>query len=366
MNRRTPLYDWHVDNKARMVPFAGWDMPVQYPPGILAEHEHTRTKACLFDICHMGELIIFGKDAMDGLGLVVTHNLETLAPGKCRYGFMLNHEGGILDDLIVYRLDPESFMAVVNAARREHDLDWLRKNLPTSVTVEDVSDETAKIDLQGPSAMDALARVLPGNWRDLGYFSFRHAQFQGCEVLVSRTGYTGELGYEFYLPARFATPFWDACLEDGTVTPAGLGARDTLRLEMGYPLYGHDLDDRHTPAEAGYSAMLTSKARYIGRDSQGTVCERLTPLVIPGRRSARHEDMVCTASGETAGRVTSGSFAPSLGHCVALAYIGDKFSGETAFVVRTGRVELPAKPSALPFYARGTARMRLERRTGPG
>ncbi|HDQ41659.1 MAG TPA: glycine cleavage system aminomethyltransferase GcvT [Desulfonatronum sp.] len=360
MNKRTPLHDWHVEHQARMVPFAGWDMPVQYSGGILAEHEHTRTKASLFDICHMGEFIISGTNTEQALSRVVTHNLENLRQGKSRYGFLLNTQGGILDDLIMYRLEAETFMAVVNASRRDSDLLWLLEHLPPSVKVEDVSGCTAKIDLQGPLSIDVLSRVLPENWRDLGYFSFRHSLFQGQKILISRTGYTGELGYEVYLPSPLAEAFWEACLADGTAVPAGLGARDTLRLEMGYPLYGHDLDEEHTPAEAGYSAMLTSKADYIGKDRQHLVRERLTPLNIDGRRSARHNDVVTTSSGETAGHVTSGSFAPSLGHCVALAYILDHFSREDTFIVQTGKTGLPAKRAALPFYNRGSARMRLE------
>lgn len=360
MNKRTPLYDWHAAHQARMVPFAGWDMPVQYASGILAEHEHTRTRASLFDICHMGEFIISGKRAERDLARVVTHNLDALRPGKSRYGFMLNPAGGILDDLIIYRLDADSFMTVVNAARRADDLQWLREHLSPSTRLQDVSDDTAKIDVQGPLACEVLDRVLPGNWRSLGYFSFRNAVFQGREILVSRTGYTGELGYEIYLPTSLALSFWESCLVSEAARPAGLGARDTLRLEMGYPLYGHDLDEEHTPAEAGYAAMLSSKADYIGRDRQHLVRERLTPLNIPGRRSARHNDGVATVSGITAGRITSGSFAPSLGHCVALAYIAEQFSQEEEFIVQTGKAGLPAKRTTLPFYAHGTARIRLE------
>ncbi len=364
MNRRTPLYDWHVEHGARMVPFAGWDMPVQYAGGILAEHEHTRTKAALFDICHMGEFIISGEQAEQALAGVITHNLETLKQGKSRYGFLLNPQAGVMDDLIIYRLEQDAFMAVVNASRRENDLQWLRTHLPSAVTVQDVSETTAKIDLQGPLAHEALCRVLSGTWRDLGYFSFRRTVFQGQDVVVSRTGYTGELGYEIYLPSSLALDFWELCMQDETVLPAGLGARDTLRLEMGYPLYGHDLDEKHTPAEAGYEAMLTSRAAYIGKDNQHRIRERLVPLAIAGRRSARHNDSVFLKSGEVVqepvGRITSGSFAPSLGHCVALAYINRNHAHGETFLVRTGKAELPACRVALPFYTHGTARTRLE------
>ncbi|WP_459936488.1 glycine cleavage system aminomethyltransferase GcvT [Desulfonatronum parangueonense] len=355
---KTPLHAWHVAHKARMVPFAGWEMPVQYE-GILVEHEQTRTRASLFDISHMGEFLVSGENALVALERIVTHNLQTLKQGKSRYGFLLNHAGGILDDLIIYRLDQETFMLVVNAARIDHDREWIAGRLPDTVVLEDISAGTAKIDLQGPLSADVLGGVLPENLRDLAYFSFRQTTFQNESILVSRTGYTGELGYEIYLPNTLALDFWEACLEDHLVRPAGLGARDTLRLEMGLPLYGQDLDENHTPAEAGYEALLTSPASYVGKDRQSDVRERLTPLLVPGRRSARHDDEVFTTDGRKAGRVTSGSFAPSLGHGIALAYIAQEFEGEEHFSVRTGKTELAARKSALPFYKNGTARIKL-------
>ena len=357
--RKTPLHGWHTAHKARMVPFAGWDMPVQYAAGILAEHEQTRTRASLFDICHMGEFIVTGEDAEEALEHVVTHNLRTLKPGRSRYGFLLNPSGGILDDLLVYRVEQSVFMLVVNAARIDHDRAWIQGFLPPTVALEDVSSSTAKIDLQGPLSLDVLSGVFSENWRDLNYFAFRATMFQGQRVLVSRTGYTGELGYEIYLPDTLALALWEACLEDERVRPAGLGARDTLRLEMGLPLYGQDLDERHTPAEAGYEALLTSPAPYVGKERQMEVRERLVPLLIPGRRSARHDDVVCSSTGDVLGRVTSGSFAPSLGHGIALAYIDQRFDDEREFLIRTGKAELTAARTTLPFYPRGTARIKL-------
>ena len=334
-------------------------MPVQYAAGILAEHEQTRKKASVFDICHMGEFLISGKDAEEALGRVVTHNLPKLRPGRAGYGFLLNQHGGILDDLIIYRLEQARFLLVVNAARIDHDREWLRGFLPPAVLLEDVSEQTAKIDLQGPLSLEVLQSVVQGDWRNLGYFCFRQHRFQGEDVLISRTGYTGELGYEVYLPTSSALTFWEACLQDDRVRPAGLGARDTLRLEMGLPLYGQDLDEHHTPAEAGYAALLSSPAPYVGKERQLDVRELLTPLLIAGRRSARHGDAVYSPSGDTRGRVTSGSFAPSLGQAVALAYVGTQFADESEFVIRTGKAELPARRTALPFYTQGTARTKL-------
>ncbi|SMP70968.1 aminomethyltransferase [Desulfonatronum zhilinae] len=356
---KTPLHAWHSAHQGRMVPFAGWEMPVQYAAGILAEHEQTRKRASVFDICHMGEFLVSGEDAEEALGRIVTHNLQKLRSGRAGYGFLLSQDGGILDDLIIYRLEQARFLLVVNAARIDHDREWIRGLLPSAVILEDVSEQTAKIDLQGPLSLEVLQGVVPADWRNLGYFSFCKQLFQGEEVLISRTGYTGELGYEIYLPASSALAFWEACLRDDRVLPAGLGARDTLRLEMGLPLYGQDLDEHHTPAEAGYAALLTSPAPYVGKEHQVDVREHLTPLLISGRRSARHGDVVCSPSGDARGRVTSGSFAPSLGQAVALAYVDTQFADESEFVVRTGKAELPARRTTLPFYTQGTARIKL-------
>jgi aminomethyltransferase len=356
--KRTPLSDWHTVHGARMVPFAGWEMPVQYR-SIIAEHQHTRTQASVFDICHMGELIISGPGARSGLARVVTHNLETLGSGRCRYGFMLNPSGGVMDDLIVYCLEEERYMLVVNAACAASDLSWLKEHLP-GVTIEDISEQTAKIDLQGPLSLEVLQSVLPGDWR-MPYFSFRSGNFDGAQLTVSRTGYTGELGFEIYTPVEKALAFWEILEGDPRVEPAGLGARDTLRLEAGLPLYGQDLDQEHTPVEAGYGAMITSTAEFIGRSGLDTIRERLVGLRIEGRRSARHGDIV-SLPGRSApvGAVTSGSFAPSLGHCVALAYVQSEFAAQEEFQIHTARQELTARVTEPPFYRDGTARKKLE------
>jgi aminomethyltransferase len=355
---RTPLSQWHEANGARMIPFAGWLMPVQYR-SIIAEHMHTRSKASVFDICHMGELILSGRGAREALSKIVTHNLQTLATGRCRYGFMLNPSGGVLDDLIVYCMGNEEFMLVVNAACASSDIAWIRGHLPRGIELRDISSETAKIDLQGPLALEALQAVIPGDWR-LPYFSFVKSSFGEVPVTVSRTGYTGELGFEIYVPAESAAAVWERLVNDERVEPAGLGARDTLRLEAGLPLYGHDLDQEHTPVEAGYGSILTSTADYIGKARLGTVRERLVGLTIEGRRSARHGDPVgLPGRQDPVGRVTSGSYAPSLGHCVALAYVKAEFAKEREFVVRTAKQDLAAFLSEPPFYRDGTARTKL-------
>ena len=354
----TPLNTWHRANKARMVPFAGWEMPVQYT-GIVAEHAHTRSSASIFDICHMGEFALAGPGATQALGKIVTHNLGTLKPGKCRYGFMLNEKGGVLDDLIIYRMAEDEYMLVVNGACEDSDFAWLNERLPESLALENISTETGKIDLQGPKSLEVLEAVLGGDWKELKYFSHIPTEFNGKPLLVSRTGYTGELGYEFYVPAEHAQDLWEKLVAHPLVEPAGLGARDTLRLEMGYPLYGQDLDTVHTPVEAGYSFMLTSEADFTGKDRLDTVKEKLIPLSIPGRRSARTHDKVALPDGTVVGEVTSGSFCPTLGHAAALAYVRAEDAEHTDFVVKGARVDLPAQRAELPFYQGGTARVKL-------
>ena len=354
---KTPLHVWHAAHKAKMAPFAGWDMPIQYK-GIIAEHLHTREKVSLFDICHMGEFILKGPGAGKALSKILTHNLETLKVERCRYGFLLNENGGILDDLIVYHLDVDYYMIVVNAACRAKDYAAIASRLPSGLSLEDISDTTGKIDLQGPASLDALERILPGPWRQMPYFGLKQAEFDGSPLLISRTGYTGELGFELYLPADKTLALWESCLADPDVEPAGLGARDTLRLEVGLPLYGQDIDVNRTPAEAGYGGTLTSTADYVGKTYASNVREKLIGLTLEGRRSARHNDAVML-HGKQVGIVTSASFAPSLGYAIALAYIGVEYVEESSFTITAAKTELPAAKVNLPFYLKGTARMKL-------
>ena len=341
-----------------MAPFAGWDMPIQYE-GIVAEHIHTRTAAAVFDICHMGEFLIRGPGARQQLEQAVSHRLDNLEPGKCRYGFLLNPQGGILDDLIVYHLEADSYMLVVNAACAAGDFAVLSGRLSAPVELEDISGKTGKIDLQGPLSLEVLEKLLGADFRDLGYFSFRTATFAGDKLIVSRTGYTGELGYELYLPWGSTLAIWERLIADARVKPAGLGARDTLRLEAGLPLYGHELDEDHTPAEAGMGKMLTNPADYVGKEGALRVRRRLTPLIIAGRRSPRSGDAVLLPDGTQVGVVTSGSFAPSLDHAIALAWIDEVGADADSFIVRAARTELPAQKTPLPFYTKGTARKKF-------
>ena len=356
--RTTPLTGWHRARGAKLAPFAGFEMPIQYEAGILAEHAWTRTKASAFDICHMGEFFLTGENARRELDRLVTQDLSTLAPGKCRYGFLLNEAGGVLDDLIVYCLAADEYMLVVNGSREASDFAWISERIAAGPSFENRSEATAKIDVQGPLSLQALSAALGPGLGRLAYFNFLRTTLEGVPILVSRTGYTGELGYELYLPAERALWLWDRLLAQGSVRPAGLGARDTMRLELGYTLYGQDLDENHTPIEAGYGHLLTKQSEFIGRSRLAHARERLVGLAIPGRRSARCHDPVFLPSGEPAGTITSGSFAPSLGHCVALAYVQADLAEHDRFLVRAARVELEARRADPPFYRQGTARVK--------
>ncbi len=354
----TPLTAWHRSHGAKMANFANWDMPIQYE-GILAEHEHTRTVASIFDICHMGEFLLYGEGAAKALDLAVTQNIEKLPVSKCRYGFLLNEQGNILDDFITYRMDTDSFMLVVNGACTASDFAALKARMPEGITLEDISTKTGKIDLQGPKSIDILEDLFSMSFRDLGYFAFMHVDFMGQQVMVSRTGYTGELGYELYIPWDLTLPLWEKLLQDTRVKPAGLGARDTLRLESGLPLYGHELDTNHNPTEAGMGKMLTSTVPYVGHAGVSSVRQVLMPLRIEGRRAAREGDILTLTDGTEVGRVTSGSFAPSLGYVIAFAWVDAAHAEIKDFAVKTARASLPAAVVELPFYTKGTARIKL-------
>lgn len=356
--KQTPLTGWHKAHKAKMAPFAGFEMPIQYE-GIIAEHNHTRQNCGIFDICHMGEFSLSGPGAKDALNSLVTQDLDTLAPGKCRYGFLPNDKGGVLDDLIIYCLGQDDYMLVVNGACEAGDYAWLAGHIASGPQFKNISDATGKIDVQGPRSLEVMEAVLGAPLRSLGYFNHQRMQWNGASILVSRTGYTGELGYEIYLDSSLAPAMWEALAAHPLVKPIGLGARDTLRLELGYPLYGQDLDTVHTPVEAGYGMLLTKKTAYTAKEAMQNVRERLVALEIPGRRSARHNDPLLLPDGTEVGIVTSGSFGPSLGYCVALAYVRADAAEAPAYLVRTQRGDLEAKAATLPFYTAGTARTKL-------
>jgi aminomethyltransferase len=342
-----------------MAEFGGWDMPIQYE-GILAEHEHTRTKTGLFDICHMGEFELTGPTAVADLERLLTMKVSTLAIGQCRYGFMLNGQGGVIDDLTCYRLGEERYMLVVNAATLEGDAAWIRQHLSSGTAFTDLSDGIAKLDIQGPTSRAEMEKVFGKKLPELGYFKAENFQALGTEMLVSRTGYTGDWGYEIYFPTKDAVRIWRALLANENIKPVGLGARDTLRLEMGYSLYGHELSLERTPAATSRGGFIRKEGGFTGeaavRRDLANPQEFLVALEFDSKRAARSHDKVFSGGAEI-GQVTSGSVSPSLGKAVALAFVKADAAalGSILDVEIRGKL-FPAKVVELPFYKKGTAR----------
>jgi aminomethyltransferase len=357
---RTPLYGLHVELGARIAPFAGYEMPIQYPQGILAEHLHTRSLAGLFDVSHMGQAWLDGPDhetTARALETLCAADVVGLAPGRQRYSQLLNPEGGTIDDFMVFRPQGADgrLGLVVNAARKAIDFALMREELPAGVNLV-VRDDAALIALQGPGAAAALARLAPGSgietWPFMGVGTFAIA---GVALEASRSGYTGEDGYEISLPASEA----DALAQEG-VAPIGLGARDTLRLEAGLCLYGHELDETTDPIEAGLSWSIAKRRREDGgfpgaarvtAALGGALARRRVGLRPEGRAPARDGAEIVDAEGARIGIVTSGGFGPSVGTPIAMGYVAPAFSapGTPVGLVVRGKA-LPATVSRLPFH----------------
>ena len=354
--KKTPLHPEHIALGARMGEFGGWDMPIQYA-GILQEHRQTRTKVSVFDICHMGEFELSGPTAAADLERLLTCRVGSLKTGQVRYGFLLRDDGGVLDDLTCYRLADDRFWLVVNAGTAEKDFAWIREHLSAETKLTDRSAELAKLDVQGPLADSVMEAVLPEPLPALGYFRFQTLE-NGW--VASRTGYTGERGYEIYLPVAEVSSLWKALVAHPLCEPGGLGARDTLRLEMGYPLYGHELSEARSPVAVSRGMFIDLEKDFIGRDAVQAELERpthyLVGLEFASKRAARAHDSVWL-DGRQVGEVTSGSVAPSLGVAVALALVeaGCAQVGQELQVRIRGKL-FPATVVELPFYKEGTAR----------
>jgi len=311
----------------------------------------------------MGEFLLDGPQVIAELEALVTCPVGSLAEGQCRYGLLCNPEGGVIDDLLVYRLGPESVMLVVNAGTQEDDAAWIRGHLGATTTFSNRSDDTAKIDLQGPQAPRMVQRLLGDAIVGLRYYRFVQTLYRNEPVLLSRTGYTGEIGVELYAAPDQAIAFWNDCMELGA-EPAGLGARDTLRLEAGMPLYGHELNAARNAAESGFTKSIATDKSFIGSDvvlEDALRQQRLVGLALEGRRAAREGDRICDRQGMTVGVITSGSYGPSVGHAIALGYLdaGHDATVGTALCVQTARNELQAVVTELPFWTEGTARRKV-------
>ena len=356
MPSRTPLYERHVARGARMVDFAGWDMPVQYT-AIVEEHSAVRGGAGLFDISHMGRLSVGGPDALDFLQHVFTNNAATMADGQVRYGLVCNEAGGVRDDVLVYRW-PYGWSVVVNAGNRDKIVAWFAERKGTrNVTVEDRTAATCMIAVQGPKAIALSGGLTELDAGTLRYYHAAPTRCLGQQCVVSRTGYTGEDGLEFMIGAAHGPALWDELVRRGAV-PCGLGARDTLRLEAAMPLYGHELGEDLDPLQGGLGwAVKFDKGPFVGRDAllrrKGDASRPVrVGLELAGRRIAR-EGAAVLVGGVPAGTVTSGTFAPTLQKALAMAYVKPDLSaaGTALEVDVRGKVE-PARVVPLPFYRR--------------
>ena len=360
MEIKTPLYDCHVRAEGKIVPFAGYLLPVQYKTGVIAEHMAVRKAAGLFDVSHMGEVILEGNDALGNVKKLVTNDCANMADGQVRYSPMCNEEGGVVDDLLVYRINQNKFMLVINAANRHKDIIWINKHLFGNVKLTDISDETAMIALQGPLSKAILTKLVNEENLPSKYYTFReNVNIAGINCLVSKTGYTGEEGYELCLKNEDAPKLWNLLLEAGSkdgLIPCGLGARDTLRLEAAMPLYGHEMDDSISPLEAGLGfAVKMNKGDFIGKRG---IIDRGEPkitrvgLKITGRGIAR-ENCPVFYEDSLIGRTTSGTHSPYLGYPIAMALIDKDYAenGTELFVEVRGK-KISAQIVPLPFYKR--------------
>lgn len=331
--KRTPFYDLHVAAGAKIVPFAGFEMPVQYPTGITAEHHAVRRSAGLFDVSHMGEFEVAGPDAAAFASHVTSNDAAALALGQVQYSCFLNESGGIVDDCLVYRFK-DRVMLVVNASNIGKDWGHINRFAEKfDVRLVDRSDETALLALQGPKAQAVLQPLCPDVDLDpVGYYRFTTGEVAGVPCIISRTGYTGEDGFELYHSPDDATALWEAIAKHPDVTPTGLGARDSLRLEMFYPLYGNDIDDETTPLEAGLGWIVKQKKpEFVGKaalaeqKAKGPV-RKLVGFRLTERGFPRH-GMPVYANGERSGEVRSGTVSPSTGEAIGTAYLPIAYAG---------------------------------------
>jgi aminomethyltransferase len=359
--KKTFLFDTHVSLGAKMAPFGGFEMPIQYE-GILAEHFATRKSATVFDTCHMGEFMISGPNAVKDLDNVLSCPVASMKTGQCRYGFICNNQGGIIDDQILYRLSENEFFMIVNASTQDSDFEWINEHVSTGTLAKNLSKETGKLDVQGPLSAQVINKLLKKSLSELPYYHWMYNEYDNKKVIVSRTGYTGEIGFEIYCDESSSKRFWDDCLSLG-VKPAGLGARDTLRLEMGYPLYGHELDSQRNAAESGFTRAIASDKEFIGSKvihDPGKATSLLCGIKLDGRKAARHNDLILSTDKVRIGCVTSGSFSPSLGYAIAMGYIGKtRCAPGTNVVICTSSHELTGTIVAMPFYKEATARKNI-------
>ncbi len=357
--KRTKFYEIHKNLNAKIVEFAGYEMPVQYT-SIIDEHNAVRNSVGVFDVSHMGEVIVKGAKALDFVQKITTNNAALLIPGRIQYSAMCYKDGGIVDDLLVYKMAEDEFMLVINASNIDKDFAWMNENNEFGVSLDNQSDEFSLLAVQGPNSLKVVQEICDSQLDDLEYYHYKNAKIGGIDMIVSRTGYTGELGYELYFKSsqEEAESVWNAIFDSGKefdIKPTGLGARDSLRLEMGYCLYGNDIDKTTNTLEAGLGWITKlKKGEFNGSDVLTKVKaeglkRKLVPLISEQRAFPRHGYSL-TASGKVIGYITSGTVSPVLGKPIALGYVDIDYAAvgtNVNFLIR-GK-EIPAVITKLPF-----------------
>jgi len=359
MMKNTALSHIHEALGAKMVPFAGYNMPVQYE-GVTAEHINVRENVGVFDVSHMGEFIIRGEGAFELVQKVTSNDVSKLVNGKVQYTCLPNGKGGIVDDLLVYRMDEQTYFLVVNASNIDKDWDWISRHNTNGVEMVNISEDTSLLAVQGPKAALALQALTEMNISDMKYYTFQKGIFAGKEnVLISTTGYTGAGGFEIYFKNEDAEVIWNSIFEAGkecNITPVGLAARDTLRLEMGFCLYGNDIDDTTSPLEAGLGWITKLTNDFVDSDflksqKEAGINRRLVGFELIDRGVPRHGYDVVSEQGDKIGVVTSGTMAPSLKKAIGLAYVPVDMKAEgTEIYIAVRKKQLKAKVVSLPFY----------------
>lgn len=355
----TALTEKHISLGAKMVPFAGYNMPVQYE-GINAEHQTVRTSVGVFDVSHMGEFILKGDQALDLIQRVTSNDAAKLYDGKIQYSCLPNEDGGIVDDLLVYRIDEKSYMLVVNASNIEKDWNWIQKFNTQGVEMHNISDQTSLLAIQGPKAAEALQSLTDIDLASMEYYNFEKGTFAGIEnVLVSATGYTGAGGFEIYFENQYANTIWDAIFAAGeafNIKPIGLGARDTLRLEMGFCLYGNDIDDTTSPLEAGLGWITKftkdfTNAKALQAQKEAGIVNKLVGFEMIDRGIPRHDYQIVDEAGNVIGRVTSGTQSPSLQKAIGMGYVEKAYAKEgTEIFIAIRNNNIKAKVVKFPFF----------------
>ena len=357
--KKTALYDKHVDLGAKMVPFAGYEMPVRYGSD-LKEHHAVRKNVGIFDVSHMGEFLVKGPHALDLIQKVSSNDASRLVPGKVQYSCMPNSTGGIVDDLLVYMLKPQEYMLVVNASNIQKDWDWIVSNNEVGADMENISDNVSLLAVQGPDAEKVIQKLTAIDLSSMNYYTFSKGNISSVTdgAIISATGYTGAGGFEIYVYNEFASQVWDEVMKAGLefdIKPAGLGARDTLRLEMGYALYGNDIDDTTSPIEAGLGWITKFSKDFINAENlklqkEAGPKKKLVGFRMIDKGFPRKDYEILNENEEVVGKVTSGGMSPSLGEGIGMGYVNTSYSSpDTTLLIAVRKRKLKAKVTRPPF-----------------